>query len=67
MAKVDGKIVKKGDIVHFKSDTEQAGRIVAHDGNTLKLEALSDSGFHGDYIGGNELHFINASDCWLEE
>ncbi len=67
MAKVDGKIVKKGDIVGFKSDTEQCGKIIEISGNQLTLEALSESGFRGDYIGGNERTWVNASDCWVDE
>ncbi|RWZ87287.1 MAG: hypothetical protein EO766_12240 [Hydrotalea sp. AMD] len=68
MARVDGKHVKIGHIVGFKSDVEQCGKITKIEGQRLTLEALdSDHGFHGDYIGGNQYHCVLASDCWLED
>ncbi len=67
MARVDGKVVRTGDIVGFKSDTEQDGRITQINGDLLTLEALSDEGFRGDYIGGRMVTTQSARDCWLEE
>ncbi len=71
MAKVDGNTVSIGDVVSFKSDVEQAGRIVgvkkaSWGGDELVLEALNDSGFSGDYIGGDDTTTVAAEDCWLE-
>lgn len=62
----DGKAVKVGDVVCFKSDVEQCGRIVAISRCELRLEALQDEGFYGGYIGGDRYHDIDARDCWQE-
>lgn len=68
-AMVDGRAVKVGDWVGFKSDIEQSGRIVAikpgngYGGPDLVLE--NPSGFSGDYIGGMKRTEVRASDCWL--
>ena len=68
MAQVDGKTVKIGDWVGFKSDIEQSGQIVeikqSYMGHSLVLE--NKSGFHGDYIGGDTITTELARDCWLE-
>jgi hypothetical protein len=66
---VDGQTVKVGDWVCFKSDVEQCGRIVgirqsAWGGAELTLER--ESGFDGDYIGGQTRTVERASDCWVE-
>ena len=63
--------MKVGDVVCFKSDYEQSGRIVKitqsiMGSKVLVLEALSDEGFGGDYIGGQERTQELASDCWLD-
>jgi hypothetical protein len=68
MAQVDGQTVNIGDWVCFKSDVEQSGKIVAikqtYAGTSLTLENLS--GFHGDYIGGQDITTELARDCWIE-
>ena len=68
MAQVDGQTVNIGDWVCFKSDVEQSGKIVAikqtYAGTSLTLE--NTSGFHGDYIGGQDITTELARDCWLE-
>ena len=61
---IEGQQVKLGDIVGFKSDVEQAGKLIAIKGRTLILEALSDDGFSGDYIGGDETTQVDREDCW---
>ena len=71
MAKVEGNTVNVGDVVCFKSDVEQSGRIVgtkkaSWGGDELVLEALGDSGFSGDYIGGDDRTTVAAEDCWIE-
>lgn len=68
-ANVEGKTVKVGDYVCFKSDVEQSGKIIRIEagrayGRTLTLENLN--GFHGDYIGGQTVTTVQAADCWVE-
>jgi hypothetical protein len=67
-ATVDGKTVKVGDWVGFKSDIEQSGQIVeikkSYMGYSLVLE--NKSGFGGDYIGGDTITTESASDCWVD-
>ncbi len=62
----DGSIeatpVKVGDRVGFKCDIEQAGTIIAIDGDWLTLENVN--GFEGGYIGGDTETREHASDCW---
>jgi len=67
-AKVEGRTVKIGDWVGFKSDIEQGGQIIAitrdTTGYTLHLE--NKNGFDGDYIGGDTITHQDARDCWVE-
>lgn len=71
-ATVDGKQVKVGDYVRFKSDVEQGGTIVKIGreqrfiGSVTVLTLESKNGFHGDYIGGQTMTVVDASDCWTE-
>ena len=63
--------MKIGDVVCFKSDYEQSGRIVAikqsiMGSKVLVLESLSEDGFDGDYINGQMRTQELASDCWVE-
>lgn len=63
--------MKVGDVVCFKSDYEQCGKIVAikqslMGSKVLVLEALDDEGFGGDYINGAMRTQEMASDCWVE-
>lgn len=63
--------MKVGDVVCFKSDYEQVGRIVKITqslmGNKVfVLESTSPEGFGGDYIGGQDRTQELASDCWVE-
>lgn len=67
MAIVDGKPVKVGDYVGFKSDTEQCGKISKINGNQLTLESTRPEGFSGDYIGGDSMTIVHARDCWLND
>lgn len=64
MAKVDGCVVKVGDVVGFKSDVEQCGTITKIRGDHLTLE--SKYGFQGAYIGGENVTVQHASHCWLD-
>jgi len=65
---VEGQEVTVGDVVGFKSDIEQSGKIIAikqtYAGTSLTLE--NTSGFSGDYIGGETITTELARDCWLE-
>ena len=70
-AKVDGKTVKVGDYVCFKSDYEQCGKVVKIRTNLfgrteLVLSTDSDDGFDGDYLCGSNTTVELASDCWVE-
>ena len=69
-ATVDGQTVQVGDVVNFKCDIEQSGKIVeikqSYSGKALVLASISPMGFHGDYIGGQEITTELARDCWLE-
>lgn len=66
---VEGQRVSVGDTVCFKSDVEQCGKISAirrNHMNKAELTLTSEHGFHGDYIGGNNITTELASDCWVE-
>lgn len=68
-ATVEGKIVKVGDHVGFKSDIEQYGKIIAikadrYRGAILVLE--NKNGFDGEYIGGETITEVDARDCWID-
>jgi len=58
-----------GDIVNFKCDVEQYGKIKAikkvGSDYELTLESTSDEGFEGDFIGGDLTTTMKASECWL--
>jgi hypothetical protein len=68
MATVEGQTVNIGDWVGFKSDIEQSGKIVdiksSYMGVSLILE--NQSGFSGDYIGGETITTQLARDCWID-
>ena len=66
MARVDGQIVNIKDAISFKCDIEQWGYVVKIQGNNLTLKAPYDSGFEGEYIGGEEYYTVDASRCWIE-
>lgn len=66
---VDGKTVKVGDWVCFKSDIEQCGKIVKIRTDSFgkaELVLERESGFDGDYIGGETRTVERAADCWVE-
>jgi hypothetical protein len=67
---VEGKTVKVGDYVCFKSDYEQCGKIVAikpaNWGNGKVLVLENESGFGGDYLRYATRTEELASDCWVE-
>jgi hypothetical protein len=61
-----GKIVtvKVGDVVGFKSDYEQHGRVTKIDGDRLTLE--NPNGFGGDYLRYAKTTVERASNCWID-
>ena len=68
---IDGEVVKVGDWVGFKSDIEQSGKVTRIKrasgyctGVVLTLE--NDSGFDGDYIGGQTSTTVSSRDCWID-
>ena len=72
-AVVDGKTVKVGDVVGFKSDFEQYGKIIkiakaSYGRGTIELtlQSSSDSGFDGEYIKGDKTTVERAEDCWID-
>lgn len=61
-----------GQIVGFKCDVEQYGKITKIErtrfgGVKLTLTASSDEGFTGDYIGGRMTYVCDASEVWTED
>lgn len=64
----DGNILEVGDVVGFKCDIEQSGRITKIlNGRDLLLEPLTDHGyFQGDYIGRDDTTVQPANRCFKE-
>lgn len=56
--------VKVGDVVGFKCDIEQYGKVVKIEGTRLTLE--NEYGFDGEYIGGQTVTVEDARDCWVD-
>ena len=69
---MDSKIVtvKIGDYVSFKSDVEQAGKIIeirSMGGGDYVFTLVNPNGFEGGYIGGCETTDVYSNDTWSEE
>lgn len=69
---VDNQTVTIGDVVSFKNDVEQYGKIIdikpsPMGGKELIIQSTRDEGFSGDYIGGQDTTSELASDCWIED
>ena len=64
----DGNSLKVGDVVMFKSDVEQYGRITKIDGSTLTLvpDGMRGGKFIGEYIGGDKKTREEAPDVFKE-
>lgn len=60
-------IIKVGDIVEFKSDVEQSGRITKIVGRNVYLEALTNEGFSGGYIGGQTTTVIDKREIFNDD
>ncbi len=67
-ATVQEKQVTIGDVVGFKCDVEQYGRItgIGRDGcNKVVLTLQAFGKFSGEYIGGETETTERAEDCWI--
>jgi len=66
---VEGKEVKVGDWVGFKSDYEQYGQIKeirrSKFRNDAELVLFNENGFGGEYLRYAKTTVEHASDCWL--
>jgi len=64
--KVSNGEVAVGDLVEFKCDVEQCGRISAIKRDNWGGTTLTLSGhFFGEYIGGLSTTTVPAEDCWI--
>jgi hypothetical protein len=63
-ARVDGKVVRVGDWISFKSDVEQEAEIVKIQGDKITVKA-PDEGFEGAYIRRQDFYTLSARDAWL--
>lgn len=66
-ATVEGQPVKVGDIVGFKADIEQYGKItkIENDRGHVVLHLHNPDGFGGDYLRYAKDTVERADDCWL--
>lgn len=66
---IDGREVKRGDYVGFKSDVEQSGQVVDIWEDNMRgamLRLYREYGFEGHYIGGQTTTVVAAKDCWTD-
>lgn len=63
-ARVEGKVVHKGDWIGFKADIEQEAEIVKIQGDKITLKAPRE-GFEGGYIRRQDFYTLSARDAWL--
>lgn len=67
---IDGKTVKIGDTVGFKSDYEQSGKVSKIERHPLGagyiLTLTSEDGFGGEYLRGATVTKVSARDCWVD-
>jgi hypothetical protein len=65
---LDGKTVRVGDVVWFKSDHEQAGKItkIEQSGwrNSVMLHLNNPHGFGGEYLRYATDTVVPAAECW---
>ena len=64
MVEIDGKQIKVGDWVCFKSDYEQSGQVTKIHSNGM-LELHSEDGFGGEYLKYDTHTDVDPDDCWL--
>ena len=68
----DGHILKVGDIVGFKCDVEQYGKVVdiirpRELYKSSKVVLSNPNGFDGEYIGGDKQTTESIDDVWKDE
>lgn len=66
---VDGKSIRVGDTVWFKSDYEQCGevvKIVKDYFGAIWLTLKNDDGFGGDYLRYATGTIVSPQRCWIE-
>ena len=67
---VDGGLVGVGDVVCFKSDYEQCGRVVEikrqNFGYGYELVIENPNGFGGEYLRYATRTVERATDCWVQ-
>lgn len=63
----DGNIVKVGDLVEFKCDIEQVGKVIAISRSwSGRVDfTLESDGFIGEFIGGETQTTMEADRCYL--
>lgn len=67
---LDGKqvTVKLGDVVCFKDDIEQRGKVVKIERSTwgggYQLTLENEWGFSGEFIGGQTIAQVHSADTW---
>jgi hypothetical protein len=61
---MDGDSIRTGDVVGFKADIEQYGRVVAICGEMITIK--NPSGFSGAYLCGSTEVQLKAGDCWKD-
>ena len=64
--KINGSIIKLGDVVEFKCDIEQCGTVkkIIRRSYGYDLVVTDEFGFSGDYIGGQTEATIAADEAW---
>lgn len=70
MATINGKLLKKGDIITFHSDgIDQYGKVLSclDDKERFFIEPTTEHGFHGKSIEGKKSHLVNTWDCWFSD
>ena len=58
-----------GDSVSFKSDIEQSGTIIRIKKDIMGRKVFvlqSECGVEGEYIGGEDVIQVLASECWVD-
>lgn len=68
----DGHILKVGDIVGFKCDVEQYGKVIdiirpRELYKSSKVVLSNPNGFFGEYIGGDKETTESIDDVWKDE
>lgn len=62
----DGTVIKVGQVVGFKCDVEQYGKVVEIKGSFSRIRLVLEGNFCGEYIGGETRTTILIDDAWTE-